>query len=105
MVDGILSDKDVPKPVGDVLHQTQRRILKLEEMNKETVSFKMKEKYDEILDDGFKWKKSYYKCAARGCDVKKLVERDEDDPSYYTVTYRGGHTCSSTNPEYLKRCL
>ncbi|XP_027190450.1 probable WRKY transcription factor 51 isoform X2 [Cicer arietinum] len=54
----------------------------------------------EILDDGFKWRKygkkmvknspnprNYYRCSVDGCQVKKRVERDVNDPSYVITTY------------------
>ncbi|XP_060185452.1 uncharacterized protein LOC132614913 isoform X2 [Lycium barbarum] len=60
-------------------------------------------------DDGFAWKKygskeilgskyprSYYRCIyrhTRGCLATKLVQRSEDDPSTFEVTYRGRHSC------------
>ncbi|MQM18865.1 hypothetical protein Taro_051863 [Colocasia esculenta] len=61
------------------------------------------------LDDGFSWRKygqkdilgakhprSYYRCTHRhsqGCPALKLVQRSDDDPSVFDVTYRGRHTC------------
>ncbi|KVI07219.1 DNA-binding WRKY [Cynara cardunculus var. scolymus] len=41
----------------------------------------------EVVDDGYKWRKNYYHCAAIGCKVKKRIERDIDDPSYVITTY------------------
>ncbi|XP_074555804.1 transcription factor WRKY19-like [Curcuma longa] len=60
-------------------------------------------------DDGFTWRKygqkailgakyprAYFRCAHRashGCPAKKQVQRSEDDPSVYDVTYHEDHTC------------
>ncbi|XP_074561247.1 uncharacterized protein LOC141817504 [Curcuma longa] len=66
-------------------------------------------------DDGYTWRKygqkdihnskfprSYYRCTHKsffGCEAKKQVQRLDDDPSTFKVTYRGDHTCqTSTMP-------
>ncbi|XP_019154163.1 PREDICTED: probable WRKY transcription factor 50 [Ipomoea nil] len=70
-----------------------------------TEKFAFKTKSDiEILDDGYKWRKygkkkvknspnprNYYRCSVNGCQVKKRVERDKEDPSYVITTYVGIH--------------
>ncbi|KAH7860274.1 hypothetical protein Vadar_011518 [Vaccinium darrowii] len=71
------------------------------------VAFRTKSEL-EIMDDGFKWRKygkkmvknspnprNYYKCASGGCNVKKRVERDSEDPSYVITTYDGVHNHES----------
>ncbi|RWR97704.1 putative WRKY transcription factor 53 [Cinnamomum micranthum f. kanehirae] len=61
-------------------------------------------------DDGHSWRKygqkdilgatyprAYYRCAHRnvtGCAAKKQVQRSEEDPSIFHVTYQGDHTCN-----------
>ncbi|KAI3950381.1 hypothetical protein MKW92_038874 [Papaver armeniacum] len=61
------------------------------------------------LDDGYGWRKygqkdilgatyprGYYRCThrnAQGCLAMKQVQRSDEDPSMFTVTYRGRHTC------------
>uniref|UniRef100_A0A0D9V4X0 WRKY domain-containing protein n=1 Tax=Leersia perrieri TaxID=77586 RepID=A0A0D9V4X0_9ORYZ len=66
---------------------------------------------DEILDDGYKWRKygkksvknspnprNYYRCSTEGCNVKKRVERDRNDPRYVVTMYDGihNHVCPGT---------
>ncbi|KAI3844712.1 hypothetical protein MKX03_037848 [Papaver bracteatum] len=67
-----------------------------------------------IDDDGYSWRKygeksiletkyprSYYKCALRkgqDCSAMKQVQRNDDDPLMFSVTYRGKHTCTQTSP-------
>ncbi|XP_043715756.1 probable WRKY transcription factor 53 [Telopea speciosissima] len=61
------------------------------------------------LDDGYSWRKygqkdilgakyprGYYRCTHRnvqGCLATKQVQRSDEDPSIFDVTYRGRHTC------------
>ncbi|XP_058096093.1 probable WRKY transcription factor 41 [Magnolia sinica] len=61
------------------------------------------------LDDGYSWRKygqkdilganfprSYYRCTHRnvqGCLATKQVQRSDEDPAIFEVTYRGTHTC------------
>ncbi|KAJ4971715.1 hypothetical protein NE237_004814 [Protea cynaroides] len=70
-------------------------------------------------EDGFTWRKygqkeilgsrfprSYYRCTHKsfyGCNAKKQVQRVDDDPNTFEVTYCGHHTClmSSTAPSAL----
>ncbi|XP_057818124.1 probable WRKY transcription factor 48 [Cryptomeria japonica] len=60
-------------------------------------------------DDGHTWRKygqkdilgaqyprSYYRCTHKndlGCQATKQVQRADDDPSVFEITYRGPHTC------------
>ncbi|XP_058111103.1 WRKY transcription factor 55 [Magnolia sinica] len=69
-------------------------------------------------DDGFTWRKygqkdilnsrfprSYYRCTHKnfyGCQAKKYLQRLDDDPYTFEVTYRGHHTCQySASPLIL----
>lgn len=67
------------------------------------------------LDDGFSWRKygqkdilgakyprSYYKCThrnAQGCLATKQVQRSDDDPTIFEITYRGRHTCTQVSQQ------
>ncbi|KAI8008125.1 WRKY transcription factor 55 [Camellia lanceoleosa] len=71
-------------------------------------------------DDGFAWRKygqkeilghkfprSYYRCTHQKlyhCPAKKQVQRLDNDPFIFEITYRGDHTChmSSTAPSFLR---
>ncbi|KAG2677175.1 hypothetical protein I3760_12G086500 [Carya illinoinensis] len=59
---------------------------------------------DDILDDGFKWRKygqkavknsihprSYYRCTHHTCNVKKQIQRHSKDASIVVTTYEGIH--------------
>ncbi|KAI6678900.1 hypothetical protein NL676_039696 [Syzygium grande] len=62
------------------------------------------------LDDGFSWRKygqkeilgakyprGYYRCThryVRGCLATKQVQRSDDDPTVFEITYYGKHTCN-----------
>ncbi|KAJ3673022.1 hypothetical protein LUZ60_006396 [Juncus effusus] len=58
----------------------------------------------DLLDDGYRWRKygqkvvkgnphprSYYKCTFKECNVKKHVERSNQDPKSVITTYEGKH--------------
>jgi len=68
------------------------------------VAFMTKSEVDH-LEDGYRWRKygqkavknssyprSYYRCTAARCGVKKRVERSHQDPSTVITTYEGQHT-------------
>ncbi|KAF7828159.1 putative WRKY transcription factor 41 [Senna tora] len=64
-------------------------------------------------DDGYSWRKygqkdilgakyprSYYRCTFRNtqsCWATKQVQRSDEDPTIFDITYRGKHTCSLGN--------
>ncbi|KAL0404753.1 UNVERIFIED_CONTAM: putative WRKY transcription factor 30 [Sesamum radiatum] len=76
-----------------------------------TKTVKTSEKLD---DDGYSWRKyaqkdtlnakyprSYFRCLYRitqGCMATKQVQRSDDDPLIYDITYMGKHSCSSPAP-------
>ncbi|XP_047325315.1 probable WRKY transcription factor 41 [Impatiens glandulifera] len=61
-------------------------------------------------EDGYSWRKygqkdilaakyprSYYRCTYRnvqGCCATKQVQRSDEDPSLFEITYKGNHTCN-----------
>ncbi|KAJ7965392.1 WRKY transcription factor [Quillaja saponaria] len=63
------------------------------------------------LDDGYSWRKygqkdilgakyprGYYRCTHRnvqGCLATKQVQRSDEDPTVFEITYRGRHTCNT----------
>ncbi|GAB2224683.1 hypothetical protein Drorol1_Dr00005449 [Drosera rotundifolia] len=65
-------------------------------------------------DDGHNWRKygqkdilgatyprSYYRCTYRGtqdCWAIKQVQRSDEDPSIFDITYKGKHTCRTAAP-------
>ncbi|CAL4954793.1 unnamed protein product [Urochloa decumbens] len=68
---------------------------------------------EEVIDDGYKWRKygkksvknspnprNYYRCSTEGCNVKKRIERDRDDPSYVVTMYEGVHNHVSPGTIY-----
>uniref|UniRef100_A0A6N2K6N0 WRKY domain-containing protein n=1 Tax=Salix viminalis TaxID=40686 RepID=A0A6N2K6N0_SALVM len=64
-------------------------------------------------DDGYSWRKygqkdilgakyprSYYRCTyrnTRNCLATKQVQRSDEDPTIFEITYRGTHTCAHGN--------
>ncbi|KAL4574778.1 hypothetical protein LXL04_021616 [Taraxacum kok-saghyz] len=69
--------------------------------------------FEEALDDGYSWRKygqkdvlgakhprGYYRCTYRqlqGCLATKQVQRTNDDPNIFNMTYHGNHTCHPKN--------
>ncbi|CAN4097112.1 unnamed protein product [Withania somnifera] len=43
----------------------------------------------DILDDGYLWRMSYYKCTSPGCNVRKHIERAPHGPKTIITTYEG----------------
>ncbi|CAL9116484.1 unnamed protein product [Musa acuminata var. zebrina] len=66
------------------------------------------------VDDGYSWRKygqkdilgskhprGYYRCTHRimqGCPATKQVQRSDEDPLLFHVTYHGAHTCLPKSP-------
>ncbi|KAI3468631.1 hypothetical protein Pfo_025294 [Paulownia fortunei] len=64
-------------------------------------------------DDGYSWRKygqkdilgakyprSYYRCTyrlVRNCWATKQVQRSDDDPTIFEITYKGMHTCNQSS--------
>ncbi|CAA7389235.1 unnamed protein product [Spirodela intermedia] len=71
---------------------------------------------DALPDDGYTWRKygqknilhsrfprSYYRCTHKnfyGCEAKKQVQRLDDDPYTYEITYCGDHSCRTSPTPY-----
>ncbi|XP_018732595.2 probable disease resistance protein At4g27220 isoform X2 [Eucalyptus grandis] len=54
-------------------------------------------KYDQKENLGAKYPRNYYRCTHgkdRGCLARKRVQRSDDDPSVFEVTYCRAHTCN-----------
>ncbi|XP_031473750.1 probable WRKY transcription factor 53 [Nymphaea colorata] len=65
-----------------------------------------------LLDDGYSWRKygqkdilgakyprAYYRCThkyTQACEAAKLVQRSDQNPSVFDITYRGKHTCNQS---------
>ncbi|KAK3018494.1 hypothetical protein RJ639_003579 [Escallonia herrerae] len=50
--------------------------------------------------DGHEWRKSYYRCARRnqqGCHATKQLQRLDNDPCMWEVTYRNKHVCRNVS--------
>ncbi|XP_016453843.1 putative WRKY transcription factor 53 isoform X2 [Nicotiana tabacum] len=70
------------------------------------------------LDDGYNWRKygqrcilgakfprSYYRCKywiLQGCLANKQVQRSDDNPSAFEITYKGFHTCHQVTNSALR---
>ncbi|XP_022755735.1 probable WRKY transcription factor 41 [Durio zibethinus] len=54
-------------------------------------------KYEQKENLGSKYPRSYYWCIsgnAQGCLAQKQVQRSDDDPTIFEITYHGWHTCT-----------
>nr|WFL37682.1 WRKY transcription factor 30 [Crocus sativus] len=93
--DGFEKEK---KPSKAVKRKGQKR------PREQRVAFMTKSEVDH-LEDGYRWRKygqkavknspfprSYYRCTAATCGVKKRVERSWRDPAVVVTTYEGQHT-------------
>lgn len=102
----------VPQKDSGVNSKFYRRLRRREHIRKEIVS--LCHGHD-LIDDGYRWRKYgqkqnlgskyprfYYRCGmgvARcrekytGCKAVKLVQRSDEDPMLYQVSYIGNHTC------------
>ncbi|XP_074576379.1 putative WRKY transcription factor 51 [Curcuma longa] len=69
----------------------------------------------EMLDDGYRWRKygkkkvksspnprNYYRCSSCGCNVKKRIERHQEDSSLVITTYEGVHNHLAPPPAAAK---
>ncbi|XP_061373764.1 probable WRKY transcription factor 75 [Gastrolobium bilobum] len=92
---------------ADDLSKTQRKKISSQKGGKEIKQhryvFQTRSLID-ILDDGYRWRKygekamknnkfrrSYYRCSYRGCNVKKQIQRHSIDEQIVVTTYEGMH--------------
>ncbi|CAI9780962.1 unnamed protein product [Fraxinus pennsylvanica] len=106
--ENVVDESSYSSPVAsNMVHRTNRK--KYKSQSEFKFVFKTKSTI-EIMDDGFKWRKygkkmlknspnprNYFKCSRDGCNVKKRVERDREDPRYVITTYEGVHNHESPN--------
>ncbi|BAT79379.1 hypothetical protein LR48_Vigan04g078800 [Vigna angularis] len=91
--------KHVEKQVSEISSQNQSD----KEAKHHRYAFQTRSAVD-VLDDGYQWRKygkkivknnsfprSYYRCAHRECNVKKQIQRSNDEEIVVT-TYEGTHT-------------
>ncbi|RVX07424.1 WRKY transcription factor SUSIBA2 [Vitis vinifera] len=45
----------------------------------------------DVLNDGYRWRKNYYKCTSTGCSVRRHVERASNNQKSIIATYEGKH--------------
>ncbi|XP_022871218.1 probable WRKY transcription factor 43 [Olea europaea var. sylvestris] len=106
--ENVVNESSNPSPVArNMVHRRREKKYK----SQSEFKFALRTKSNiEIMDDGFKWKKygkkmiknspnprNYFKCQRDGCNVKKRVERDREDPRYVITTYEGVHYHESPN--------
>lgn len=111
-----LSIQTTPLKEGGIKdHQEQHNSKKRKMMPKwtEQVRVKIENGIQGPLEDGYSWRKygqkdilsakyprSYYRCTFRktkGCCATKQVQRSEEDPTIFDITYRGSHTCKGND--------
>ncbi|XP_075518054.1 putative WRKY transcription factor 53 [Primulina tabacum] len=110
-VDGSPRSEGLNKNFGDhqdYVNPSKKR--KLQPTWTEQVKVNSESGLEGPTDDGFSWRKygqkdilgakyprSYYRCTYRlvqDCWATKLVQRSDDDPTTFDITYRGTHTCN-----------
>ncbi|KAL0246219.1 hypothetical protein GEMRC1_007432 [Eukaryota sp. GEM-RC1] len=97
-----------------VIHSNVSSLTKPEDEVDEKGKKKPSNPYEEVLDDGYQWRKygqkfsknspfptCYYKCAYPNCSVKRQLQRDSD--GNVVSIYRGKHNHSA--PQVVKRTI
>ncbi|KAJ1264274.1 hypothetical protein BS78_09G250500 [Paspalum vaginatum] len=95
-------------------HKQRGETTKTKKPREPRVAFMTRSEVDH-LEDGYRWRKygqkavknssyprSYYRCTAARCGVKKRVERSQQDPSTVITTYEGQHTHQSPAVSLLR---
>ncbi|CAL0331002.1 unnamed protein product [Lupinus luteus] len=102
------NDDGVIKGEKEVKTDSKKRKMMTKWMEQIRVS--LESGVDGSHEDGYNWRKygqkdilgtkyprSYYRCTFRntqGCWATKQVQRADEDPTIFDITYRGKHTCS-----------
>ncbi|MCD7459439.1 hypothetical protein HAX54_040911 [Datura stramonium] len=106
-----ISVDENPKSIDD--HQDFRYVSKKRKQMptwSEQVRVSAENGFEGPADDGYSWRKygqkdilgakhprSYYRCTYRlmqNCWATKQVQRSDDDPALFDITYKGTHTCN-----------
>ncbi|KAG8382138.1 hypothetical protein BUALT_Bualt05G0045500 [Buddleja alternifolia] len=110
-VDGSPTSEDFNKRFNDNHHEhTPTKKRKNQPTWTEQVRVNSNSGFEGPTDDGYSWRKygqkdilgakyprSYYRCTyrlLRSCWATKQVQRSDDDPSVFEITYKGSHTCN-----------
>lgn len=105
--DAAIDDPEPPQNSSPQKFKNQLKVVKKKKKQKRVkeprFAFMTRSEIDH-LDDGYRWRKygqkavknspfprSYYRCTAAACGVKKRVERSYDDPTIVVTTYEGQH--------------
>lgn len=114
-VNGSPQSDEFEKGIGD--HQQNRDISKKRKLMPkwtDQVRISSENGLEGPHDDGYSWRKygqkdilgatyprSYYRCTYRNtqnCWATKQVQRSDEDPTVFEITYRGTHTCGNSGP-------
>ncbi|GER26814.1 WRKY transcription factor [Striga asiatica] len=110
--DGSPISEDLSKTSRDHQDLTATKKRKLQPTWTEQVRIDSVTGLDGPSDDGFGWRKygqkdilgakyprSYYRCTyrhAQNCWAAKQVQRSDNDPNMFEITYKGAHTCNQS---------
>ncbi|XP_057809977.1 probable WRKY transcription factor 41 [Salvia miltiorrhiza] len=114
VVDGICRSEDLNNSFRDNQDYNASKKRKMQPTWMEQVKVNPENGLEGPADDGYSWRKygqkdilgaryprSYYRCTYRlvqNCWATKQVQRSDDDPTVFEITYKGTHTCNqSTN--------
>ncbi|KAG6592912.1 putative WRKY transcription factor 53, partial [Cucurbita argyrosperma subsp. sororia] len=105
-------DEEIPPTIAAVKHRDVSKKRKVMAKWSELVKVPSVSAIGALPDDGFSWRKygqkdilgskfprGYFRCShrfAQGCSATKQVQRSDNDPSMYEITYRGKHTCNKS---------
>ncbi|KAK6129950.1 hypothetical protein DH2020_036344 [Rehmannia glutinosa] len=98
-VDGSPRSDDLNKNFKDHQECSASKKRKVQPTWTEQVRVNSENGLDGPTDDGYSWRKSYYRCTYRSvqnCWATKQVQRSDDDPTIFEITYKGTHTCNQS---------